>query len=207
MKQMQNAQQQQQKLEDNQDSEENWGSWRNNNYRKDITPEKDCSSSEKVLSVKAPEFIPGMSPDSPGSNTMTDQIKKITVSDITTRFEDAGLNHQALRNEEEEAPDVDKVIQNLKNRSQLKKQESETSKTNLKNKNRGNIGDILKKPLSKFDTSSPPKGNFKSWRNYNNISAKPAPEGMQYQKPKYQAKTVSPNDGGANEFTQNPEQQ
>ena len=60
-----------------------------------------------------------MSPDSPGSNTMTDQVKKITVSDITTRFEDAGLNHQALRNEEEEAPDVDKVIQNLKNKSQL----------------------------------------------------------------------------------------
>ena len=103
----------------------------------------------------------------------------MAVSDIQIRFEDAGLNHQALRNEEEEGPDVDQVIENLKARSQQRKQESaEGGSKNTKKKNKGTIGDILKKPLSKFDSSSPPKGNFKSWRNYNNISAKAAYEGL-----------------------------
>jgi hypothetical protein len=77
-----------------------------------------------VLSVKAPLFIPGtgsMTELPTCDSALIDQsipmMKKVS-SDIKNRFEEAGLNHQAQRNEEEEGPDVDQVIENLKARSQ-----------------------------------------------------------------------------------------
>lgn len=134
-----------------------------------------------VLSVKAPLFIPGtgsMTELPTCDSALIDQsipmMKKVS-SDIKNRFEEAGLNHQAQRNEEEEGPDVDQVIENLKARSQQKKREGD--KLGQKRKIKGNLGDILKKPLTKFDNSGP-QGNFKSWRNYNNVSAKATKEEM-----------------------------
>lgn len=99
-------------------------------------------------------------------------MKKVS-SDIKNRFEEAGLNHQAQRNEEEEGPDVDQVIENLK-RSQQKNRDAD-DKQATKKKIKGNLGDILKKPLTKFDG---PQGSFKSWRNFNNVSAKSTKDEM-----------------------------